>query len=369
MIKHTVKIFFLVFTLFFSGCGGDNAYNGTGLIGGGSIQSQGDVLSSLQKNVLILHADALVENISELKQKVNSFDVNVTQNDLDVMQASFVSILKSYKGVESFYVALDFDNKVIQIKQMNAFNTTKGLDVASNVERALAETRDIESALHKRSSKSMSGLEYLLYGRNDSMEVLVDLMNINNKRRVDALKVVLDNLEGLASAIASFYKNDTKFTADATDGANAVVNALVDSVFKAKEWRIGEPSGIASKYKGNPNPSRLEFKHSSLSLEAIKAILQTHDDVMGVQSYENFGSFASQNGASSIVNDIRSKINQALSFSEEIGIIESAIKINAPINANVQNLYDTLKELQELYFVSLIQALNLTAEIIEADGD
>ena len=369
MIKKITISLFLAIGIVLSGCGGDNAFDGTNLQGSGEVEGQGDVLSSLQENVLMLHANALVDTIGLLKDKVNAFDKNITKNDVEIMQSSFINILHEFKGVESFYVALDFDNSMIQIKQMNAFNTAKGLDVAANVQRALDETRDIESALHKNSSKSMSGLEYLLYGYSESSEDLANKMNIDNKRRVDALKVVLLHLEGLAQPMATFYINDTKFRADTTDGFNAVVNALVDSAYKAKEWRLGEPSGIAIKYKDNPDPERLEFYHSAQSLEAIVAILNTHNDVMGVKQYENFGTFASDNGASSVVKDIRIRIDEALSISSKIDTLKSVIRVNSPIDVNVQRLYTLLDEIQELYFVSLIQALDLTAEIIEADGD
>ena len=369
MIKIISKLSLLAVLLLFSGCGGDNAFNGTGVIGSTASESQVEVLESLQKNVLSAHAEALLKNIVELKTIVNGYDSNLTDNDVQTMKESFVTIMNEVKSVEAFYVATDFDITMTQIKKINSFHTTKGLDVGADVQRALNENRDIRVALFKSSSKGISGLEYLLYGNNASNDELVHEMNKNNRRRIDAIKVSLEYLEGHASDIATFYANDTKFKADATDGANAVVNALIDSAFKTKEWRIGEAAGIAAKYKDLADPSRLEFRNSALSLEAIKAILETHDDVLGVRSYTNFGSFASENGAADVVNKIRTKINEALSLVNSMNTLESTIIKNRPVDGSVQKLYNTLKEIQELYFSSLIQALNLTAELIEADGD
>lgn len=370
MIEKITKISLLATALLLSGCGGDNAYNGTGVIGGGTTESQTNALASLQENVFIKNSASLLSSLTAFKTTVNSYDANLTQNDVTQMQISFKEIMQNWKSVESAYVAADYDNAMIDIPQFfDYYHTGKKLNVAADIDTALASNSNIEDALYKYSSKSITALEYLLFGHTQSVSELTDLMNIDNRRRVDALDVVTKNLETLSGKIADNYKTDTKFVTNAQDASNSVVNVLIDSSFKLKEWRIGEPTGIALKFKDSPDPQRLEYAKSRLSKEAIKAILLTHQEIMGKQSYDNFGSFASENGAASIVTDIQNKLDEALkivnSFNQPMEDLISTTSYDPQLNT----LYATIKELQELYFTSLIQALDLTAEIIEADGD
>lgn len=370
MVKKFAKLSIVTLTLLLNGCGGDNAHNGTGTQGGNtSSQAQGNALATLQQNVFATHAQALLQNVDAIATQVNAF-TTVSEANVQTLKESFTGIVREWKSVQATYVAADYDSSLIDTPQfIDYFHTGKKLDVIADVENALNQGGDIESALFKNSSQSITALEYLIFGKNESNAVLAGKMNTNSKRRVAAIKVVITNLQEKIKPIVNFYKNSGKFSSDATEASNSIVNVLIDSTFKLKEWRLGEASGIALKFKDNPNPQRLEYYNSNLSLVAIKAILTTHQDVMGVRDYANFGSFASENGAGEVVTSIRSQINNALSIANAFGTpLEGAITTST-VDPKVKNLYNTVKELQRLYFESLIQALNLTAEIIEADGD
>jgi predicted lipoprotein len=214
----------------------------------------------------------------------------------------------------------------------------------------------------------MRALEYLIYDKQKDTAELVTLMNKDNHRRIEALKVVVPSLKGYGSTIADFYKNDIAFKAETTDALNALVNALVQSSFDLREKRLGEPAGFVIKTKDNPDPTTLEYYNSNHSLASAKAILEAHQQMMGEQSFENLGSFASENGANQIITDIRTNIENALGFVEKIDTLETALASD-PIEPNVKKLYDELKILQTNYFSSLIDSLDLTAQIIDADGD
>jgi len=370
MIEKIAKISILATALLLSGCGGDNAYTGTGVIGGETTESQEDALASLQKNVFLNDAESLLSSITSLKTKVESFDANLTESDTTQMQSSFKTLMQAWKNVQNAYVAADYDNAMIDIPQLfDYYHTGKKLDIPADIDNTLASNGNIEDALFKNSSKGINALEYLIFGHTQSITELTNLMNIDNRRRVDALEVVTKNLETLSEKIADFYKTDTKFVANSQDASNAMVNVLIDSSFKLKEWRIGEPTGIALKFKDSPDPARLEYAKSRLSKEAIRAILLTHQNIMGKQSYANFGSFASDNGAGSVVTDIQIKIDDALEIVNGFNKPLEDLITTTSYDPQLDNLYAIIKELQELYFTSLIQALDLTAEIIEADGD
>ena len=370
-MKHKIiKPILLAITVLLAGCGSDNAYDGTGLIGSNTVTTpEENAMLSVQTQVFQKHAQAFKASITQMRQSISTFEQNLSTSEVSSLQRQFETIMTEWKSVEAGYVAADYDESLIDTPSAIDFFHTGNVDVAADVQVALNQTGDIEAALFKNSSKTITALEYMLFGTATPLDEMVGLMNKDDKRRLDASDVALKNLEVQASKIETFYQNDTKFAANITDASNALANVLIDSAFKIKEWRIGEPSGIALKYAGNPDSNRFEYAKSKRSLEAMRAILLTHQEIMGEQSYANFGSFASQNGAQTVVIAIRKQISDALAIVNQFNTpIEEAINGNS-VDTKIDTLYATTKELQRLYFESLIQALSLTAEIIEADGD
>ena len=369
-MKHNlIKPILLAITVLFAGCGSDNAYDGTGLIGSNTTTVQENAMVSLQTEVFQKHADALQESIAEMRNSISTFENNLTVSDVSSLQTKFENIMRAWKSVEAGYIAAEYDETMIDTPSFIDYFHTGNVDVASDVQAALDQSGDIEGELFKNSSKTITALEYLLFGMATPLDEMVGLMNQDAQRRLDATGVVLKNLEAQSSKIATFYHNDTKFAANTTDASNALVNVLIDSAYKLKEWRIGEPSGIAVKYAGNPDSNRFEYAKSKYSLEAMRAILLTHQEIMGEQSYANFGSFASQNGAQTVVIAIRKQIDDALGVLDQFNTPIEEVIIGTKVDAKIDTLYTATKELQRLYYESLIQALSLTAEIIEADGD
>jgi predicted lipoprotein len=351
-----------------SNCGGNNAYDGENLLGSSTVatQSQADALTSLQQNVFLAHANGLVQELKELNSTMQRLEANTTSSTVTKLQNHFVAIMKEWKAVEAGYIALDYSDELIDTPQFIDYYHTGNIDVASDIDTALGKSGKVSDYMYRNSSKTITALEYLLYGDNATTASLATSLN---KRKKEAIGIVVENLIFRANKIAVFYASDTNFSTNATDAANSMVNVLVDSAYKLKEWRIGEASGIAVKYKESPDPSRLEYAKSRLSLEAMKTILLTHQEIMGEQTYGNFGSFAVENGASTIVASIRNEIKTALALVNSFNApIEDSITTKS-YDSKVADLYTSIKSLQALYYESLIASLNLTAEIIEADGD
>ncbi len=369
MIRKILKITLMsIGIVAVNGCGGDNAHDGTGLGAGDS--SQGNALSSLQQNVFVAHSVALQQSVDALVAQTNALTATVTDADVQKLRENFVNTSREWKSVQATYIAGDYDSSLIDTPQfIDFYHTGKRLDIPADIDNALNQGGSIEAALFKNSSKSINALEYLVFGHKESNAAIANKMNINNKRRVEALKVVTTNLKNRIAPIVSFYQSNKAFASDEKDASNAIVNALIDSAFKLKEWRVGEPAGISIKFKDRPDPSRFEYYRSTLSTEGIKAIVSTHQDVMSSKSYANFGSFASEKGAGSIVASIEAQLNAIMSIVNSFNSpIETTVTTNS-VDERVVNLYNAIKTLQGLYFESLIQALDLTAEIIEADGD
>lgn len=367
-IKQWLGVSLLSLTLF-TGCG-DNAYDGTGLKSVQDNSKSEESLSSIQKNIFLKNINEFADALNTLESKVLLYDKNLTSTDTSKLQILFVELIGKWKAVETTYVAGEYDSSLIDSLRFIEYfiKASKNQDIPADVQDALNATGNIDNLLFKNTSKSMRALEYLIFDTQKSSVDLVILMNKDNRRRIDALKVVLASLKSRTNPILNFYKNDTLFVSDTTAALNALVNVLIDSAFNLREKRIGEPAGFVVKTKDNPSPSILEYYNSKNSITSVIAILNTHKTMMGEKSYKNLGSFASENGAADIVRSIRENIDNSLGFANQINSLEDAIASD-PIDPNVKKLYDEIKLLQDNYFSSLINSLDLTVKIIDADGD
>jgi predicted lipoprotein len=368
-MNKTIRFGVLILLLnLFTACGGDNAHDGeNGLI---TASSKNNSLESLQKNVLIANAEKLNAKANDLKETLPAFDTNLSSSDVEGLQSDFLELITLWKQVEASYVASDYDDAMRTMPiNIDFFNKGKNLDVATNIDAALILTGSLQTSQLKNSSKTVTGLEYMIFGNQASLSDLVTLMNQDSRKRIDAMIFAMDKIAINTLLIDEFYKNDIKFIANQTDTFNILVNTLVQSSFDLRELRIGEAAGFIVKTKDDPNPERLEYYRSKKSLLAIEAILLVHQQIMGEQDFENFGSFASTNGADVVITKIRSNLKNALAIVAEFSTpIQDSITLSA-VDNKVKRLYDEITDLQKNYFESLINALNLTADIIEADGD
>ncbi|PID64418.1 MAG: hypothetical protein CR963_00695, partial [Gammaproteobacteria bacterium] len=117
--------------------------------------------------------------------------------------------------------------------------------------------------------------------------------------------------------------------------------------------------------RGDADSRRQEYPLSGQSLAAMQAILAVHDDIMGQRDYANLGSAASQAGAKDAVVLIRQLITQG---QQQLQALQQE-KIYDFKDKRFQPLFDTLNQLSDAYYQSLVQALPVQAKILDADGD
>ncbi len=369
MEKIKWQMFFVSVLLFFSACGGDNAYNGENLRSVTNTNEQA-TLTSIKENIFVKNSEALLSSANNMTSKLNSFSQDLTTSDVESLQALFTELIKAWKKVEAIYVAPDYDSNLRTMPiGIDFFNLGKNLDVATNINSVLNLAGALDASTLKNSSKTLTGLEYMIFGNQDTIVQMRTLINKNSRKRIDAMKAAMSKISSNIVLIRNFYKNDLVFKTVLEDDLNILVNTLIQTTFNLRELRIGEAAGFINKTKDDPLASRLEYYRSKKSLEAIQAILEAHQEIMGLQSFENFGSFAATKGADASVVKIRENIINALNIVNDFASPIQDFIAPANVDAKVKRLYDEITDLQKNYRESLISSLNLTADVIEADGD
>ncbi|WP_345976017.1 imelysin family protein [Sulfurimonas sp. HSL3-7] len=346
--------------LLMSGCG-DNAYDGeTGLIKTTAAGSAS--LVSLNNRVLRANSQAASEAAQEALDAMHALETEVNEESYAGATASFVTLMTAWKRVEATYVAQDFEEALIDMPRfIDQFNIGKNSDIPAQMDSVVNGSGDVAAALYTSSHKTLNALEYLLYGDEQNSSAQMVTLMASNPRYAQAAALIVHSLQGHLSVINDYYQESKAFETDIITSTESLLNVLIDSSYKLKEWRIGEPSGFTLKYEDDLDPARAEYHRSRHSLDAVRAILEAHQQVIANGLYDISAAAGAENEAT-LVNTV---IAEALAACDAF---ENAYEDDIA-GAHAARLYDKLDSLHDAYYVSLINALDLTAEIIEADGD
>lgn len=294
------------------------------------------VLSNIIKNVSIPNVETAIKDAKILQKDINA------QN--------FTNFVMDWKKVEAFYIAGDLDENYADTpRYIDIYNNLKE-DLSIQMQRVIDSKDDVNVALFKNSFKTINALEYVLFNDNDI-----------SQREKDLSVAILDSIISHLEEINSVYKTYlTQVPKDEKWENSLVINTLIASSYRLKEWRIGNPSGFAGKFKNDPKNERGEYFLSQNSFAALEAILEAHKQIVEKHQYYDFASYAMNKGAAVQLLTVLDNITQAQ---------DELKKLKKDDFTNAKALFNSAKDLHNAYYLSLIGQLSVTAKILDADGD
>jgi hypothetical protein len=306
----------------------------------------GNAGGSIYNNIIIKDIREANQNLKKLTQLVQN---NASAKEV---KNGFTALMMSWKKVEALYLAAALDEETIDIpRYIDIFHNGKE-DIYPQIDRILLSSDSLDIALFKNSTKSINALEYLLF---KSVK--------KTPRQKEMILYILKHIGEHLKSIETFYQNNKALFMQDEQKINAIImNVLIESSYKLKEWRVGDPAGLSRKYKGDPKNERSEYPVSKLSYKAIEAILLAHQEMIGEQEYVNFSEVVHTAGADKALSGIRSNIKNALND------LHAAPAYDFTSN-EIKNLYKELTALHNAYFISLIGTLKVTSKILDSDGD
>jgi len=300
------------------------------------LNANDSVFVSIVKNVSIKDTQETIKNAELLKEELS--------------KQNFTQLVKSWKKVEALYFAGDIDENYIDTpRYIDVFHNLKE-DLNEQMQRVIDSKDEVNIALFKNSFKTINALEYVLL--ND--EVI-------SKREKELAIVILNSIISKLEDINEVYENYVNNPNKSKKWENSLLmNTLIASTYRLKEWRIAEVAGISSKYKNNPDNKRAEYNLSKNSLEAIKAILDAHKKVMSKQNFKNFYSVSNSFEITKQISDIQIYFKN---------IDNEIVKIKNDDLTKANELYKQVVNLHNAYYFSLLEQLSITSKIVDADGD
>lgn len=315
-----------------------------------------DFLRDVQKYILIEDSKNAQANLIELKELILAQKNNPTEERANVIKDKFKALVLNWKKVEAVYVAGGVDEDYLDHPRFIDYFNQGNESIHWLVSRAIAGNQDLQNALFKNSTKSINALEYLLFNIDHKKD---------SSRYLDAAVISINHIGTWLEEIVDFYQSDKKFVEQDKQSVSLLVNRLIDSSYKLRTWRVGEAGGFVKKYEGSPSADRLEYPLSSISLEAIISILDTHIKVIENKNTVDLLAIGKQSGAQA---EIALILEKALAAKKAARALQSPLKTQIK-RAEYKTLFTKLDELHNAYYFMLIDALGLKSQIIDADGD
>ena len=294
------------------------------------------ILLNIIKNVSIPNVQNTIESAKELQKNLN--------------EENFTKFLQDWKKVEALYFAGDLNENFIDTpRYIDVFNNLKE-DLNSQMKRVIESKDEVKIALFKNSFKTINALEYVLF--NDK-EI--------SQREKELSIVILDSLITHLIDIQNVYKEYLKAKPKDKKWENAlIINSLIASSYRLKEWRIGNASGNSSKFKNDAKNDRAEYFLSQNSFAAINAILDAHKQIILKNTYYDFATFVIDKGAAIELLVAVDKIEE---MKKDLEILPKDDFSKA------DKLFKSASDLHNAYYVSLLEQLSIVGKILDADGD
>src|SRR5574344_2143676 len=289
----------------------------------------------------------IVKNVSlnQTQKTINS--AKALQNEFN--DKNFTLFLQDWKKTEAVYLAGSIDEDYLDTpRYIDVFNNLNE-DLNAQMRRVIDGNLDIKKALFKNLFKTINALEYLLYSSKE----------LNDRKKEigrEILNSIIKNLEDIKTVYETYLKNPII----KDDDNGKLVNTLVASSYRLKEWRIGNPAGFSTKYKNDTKNSRAEYFLSQNSFEAIDSILDAQKEMIANEGYINLLNLAKEKNATNELEAVIAKIDEA---KKELKSLPKDDFTNA------KKLFDLTSQIHDLYYITIIDKLGLKAEILDADGD
>ena len=364
----------LSFVAVFVACSSNDGENNTD----GDNYDRTALLTNWADNIIIPSYVNYQAKVQILVTSTNTFVATPTEANLQILRTSWLEAYKAYQ-----YISMYNLGKAEEINLNMASNTypTNPIGIESNISSA---TYNLE-LLSQFDKQGFPALDYLVngLGANNASIVGFYATNANAANYKQYLTAVVNKLKTNADAVVINWNSSFRNSYIANNGTsvsssvNKTTNLFVKNLEKdIRTGKLGIPAGVFS--SGAKFPEKVEgYYKNDISKELLNVSIKAQQDFFngkhfnstttgeGLKTYLDFlNSIRNNQKLSDIINNQFATIytvNNTLnnSFSQQVNTDNS--KMIAAYDALQQNVIYTK--------LDMMQALNITIDYVDGDGD
>ena len=330
------------------------------------------ILSNWTDNIIIPAYNEFYSSITSLGEDANLFIDNPSIDLLSNLSESWLNSYKLWQHVEMFDIGLA---EVINYKgKMNIYPT----DVSLINDNILSQNYDLNNN-NNFDARGFPAIDYMLHGLANTNDEIVQLY-INNNAYSDYLLDLISSMiynTDLVIEDWDSYRYDFINSTDntASSALNKMINDFIYYFEKGlRANKIGIPAGI---FSNDPIPNAVEAFYKGdvskeLALEALKAsknfFIGKHFN--GEITNESIDSYLNFIDVSSEINLSELIVSQFIDSENQLNQLNDNFADQITTN-NMQMLlaYDEIQQLVVFFKVDMLQALSISVDYVDADGD
>lgn len=336
------------------------------------------LLTNWADNIIIPSYVNYQAKIEVLATNINTFNTVSTEANLLAVRASWIEAYKAYQ-----YVAIYSFGKSEEINLKESANSypTNATAIEANV---TAGTYNL-ALLSQFDKQGFPALDYLINGLNttDALIVTHYTTNVNAAKYKKYLTDVVTRLKSSADLVVADWNTGYRATYIANSGTSVTssvsitTNKFVKNFEKnVRAGKIGIPAGLFS--GGVKYPEKVEaFYKNDLSKELLNTAVKASQDFF---NGKHFNKSTTGEGLASYLDylkSVRNGQNLSVIINNQFATI---FTVNATLNNSFSNqintdnakmilAYDALQQNVIYTKLDMMQALNITIDYVDGDGD
>jgi predicted lipoprotein len=334
---------------------------------------RGEMLQNWADNIIVPSFVAFQEETKQLEDKAKAFAENPELSELNVLRAQYKAAYKEFQTLEMFQIG-----KAEELNYRSFLNTYPVNE--ENVEAKIASGSYNLELPSSFAEQGFPALDYLLYSYGSTEETLEVLTA--KQEYINYILAVTERMNALTSEVKASWQGDYRDTfvnntsSSSTGSVDRFTNDYVMCFEKIlRSGKIGYPAGA---FTGSPSPGNVEGLYAgeiskNLYLQALDSF---EDFYYGVHIDGN------ENGPSyfqylEYLDDATDSESLTASIADQFSAIRSqSSALDSNLKSQVQTdnakMLATFDELQKeviLLKVDMMQALSISVDYVDSDGD
>ena len=369
MIKISKLLLFA--TLIFTACSTED--DGTGDVDGGGNETnsfdRGAMLANWADNIIIPAFSSFKSSTQQLEDLTLVFTNDPTEENLTALRSGFESSYIDFQTVAMFDIG-----KAEELNYRRFLNTYP-MDAPSVDDKLSSGSYNLKLPSSFR-EQGFPTLDYLLNGIGDTDAEIVAKYNSENYRNY--LLDVSKRINSLTAEVNASWQEDFRdsFVNNTSSSSTGSVDKFTNKYIMyfetfLRSGKIGYPSGI---FTGSPSPINVEAYYSKdlskkLYLEAVNNMVDFFNgkSFNGNQTGKSYKQYLEYLDREDLANDISGQFGAIISQASNLNpSLKSQVETN---NTLMIAAYDELQKQVVLLKLDMVQALSISINYVDSDGD
>jgi hypothetical protein len=304
-----------------------------------------DPYAVIYDTVIQANANNAVTYCGDLKQALDN-------PSSEQRHQAFAQLTEGWGRVQASYILGVYDMDAMDYPLMVDYFHMGKEDIHESLGRIMTGDLAASKALYKNSYKTLGALDDVMFSGPWT------------ERRKEMAEVISSNVcKRLTQVRDGYQEHRADFLDDHDKALSLLINAEIENIYKTRDWRIAQISGLTKATLGQPKPEHQQYPYSKASWGFIGAILETNKQLLADDQQPNVAT-----------------IVYAKHGEEGMAAVQEALTASwvayqgAPAEHNYNTgdmipLFQGLLDLQKAFYRQLVGSIGVTATLIDADGD